>query len=186
MPIVKVTRAGVRPAPREVPTDTTLTVLPMTLERVGQEASEDETPVKVSSVQEAFEEFKPSLLFKTTVGPDDTEFVADLSFRTLKDFDPKQIRSREPGKRNDLADLQSRIDLLHRMRERFAMVSVKRAWDNPDQRKEILEALGDLQNQLKLIASGSDVGATGAERLASDVISGTIEAAGGKDEENDG
>ena len=29
MPVVKVTRAGVRPAPREVPTDTTATVLPM-------------------------------------------------------------------------------------------------------------------------------------------------------------
>ena len=185
MPIVKVTRAGVRPAPREVPTDTTLTVLPMTLDRVGQEAPEDEAPVKVSSLQEAFEQFEPSLLFKTTVGPDDTEFVADLRFRSLKDFDPKQIRSREAGKRNDLADLQSRIDLLHRMRERFAMVSVKRAWDNEEQRQEILEAIGDLQHQLKLIASGSEMADQGAERLASDVIAGNIEAAG-KDEQNDG
>jgi len=155
MPIVKVTRAGVRPAPREVPTDTTLTVLPMTLDRVGQEAPEDETPTKVSSLQEAFEQFKPGLMFRTTVGQDDTEFVADLDFKSLKDFDPKQIRSREPGKRNDLADLQSRIDLLHRMRERFAMVAVKRAWDNEEQRREILDALSEFQDQLRRIAGNS-------------------------------
>jgi len=35
MPVVKVTRAGVRSAPREVPTETTATVMPMTLDRVG-------------------------------------------------------------------------------------------------------------------------------------------------------
>lgn len=156
MPIVKVTRAGVRPAPREVPTDTTLTVLPMTLDRVGREAPEDEMPTKVSSLEEAFEKFRPGLNFQTTVGPDAAEFVADLQFKSLRDFDPRQIRSREPGRRNDLADLQSRIDLLHRMRERFAMVAVKRAWDNAEQRVEILEALTELQNQLRRIAGGVD------------------------------
>ena len=57
MPVVKVTRAGVRSAPREVPTDTTATVLPMTFDRVGQECTEDEAPTKVSTLAEAFSKF---------------------------------------------------------------------------------------------------------------------------------
>src|SRR6478672_1212634 len=145
MPVVKVSRAGVRSAPREVPTDTTAAVLPMTVDRVGQECSEDEQPTKVSSLAEAFEKFKPKLDFKTTVGEEGTEFVAELEFKSLKDFDPKKIRSREPGKRNDLADLQSQIDLLHRMRERFTLLAVKKAWENEGQRNEIIQAIGDLQ-----------------------------------------
>jgi type VI secretion system protein ImpB len=159
MPVVKVTRAGVRAAPREVPTDTTAAVLPMTFERVGQEAPEDERPTRVSSVAEAFAAFKPKLDFKTNVGDEGTEFIAELDFRSLKDFDPKQIRSREPGKRNDLADLQSQIDLLHRMRERFTMLSVKRAWENEGQRQEIIQAVAELQEQLRRIAGGAEGGA---------------------------
>ena len=50
MPVVKVSRAGVRSAPREVPTDTTAAVLPMTVDRVGQECAEDEQPTKVSNL----------------------------------------------------------------------------------------------------------------------------------------
>lgn len=154
MPVTNIKRTGVRSAPREVPTETTLTILPMTIDRVGQEASEDEGPTKVSSLAEAFEVFKPKLDFRTTVGEEGTEFVADLDFRSLKDFDPKQIRSREPGKRNDIADLQAEIDLLQRMRERFTLLSVKRAWENPEQRKEMIAAVGDLQDSLRQIAEG--------------------------------
>ena len=156
MPVVRVTRAGVRPAPREVPTDTTLTVLPMTFDRVGQEADEDEAPTRVSSLQEAFEQFAPSLDFRTTAGPDGTEFVAELDFKSLKDFDPKQIRARQPGKRNDVADLQARIDLLHRMRERFASLPVKRAWENPEQRRELLEAVREFEAQLRRLAGEAE------------------------------
>ncbi len=154
MPVTNVKRTGVRMAPREVPTETTLSILPMTMDRVGQEAPEDETPTKVSSLAEAFEKFKPAFEFKTNVGEEGTEFVADLDFRSLKDFDPKQIRAREPGKRNDIADLQSEIDLLQRMRERFTLLAVKRAWDNPEQRKEMLDAVDDLQDSLRRIAEG--------------------------------
>ena len=159
MPVVKVTRAGVRAAPREVPTDTTAAVMPMTFDRVGQEAPEDERPTRVSSVADAFNAYKPKLDFKTNVGEEGTEFVAELEFKNLKDFDPKQIRSREPGKRNDLADLQSQIDLLHRMRERFTLLSVKRAWENDGQRQEIIQAIGELQEQLKRIAGSAEGGA---------------------------
>jgi predicted component of type VI protein secretion system len=124
----------------------------MTFDRVGEECGEDEAPTKVSSVAEAFQKFKPAIDFKTNVGDEGTEFVAELEFKSLKDFDPKNIRSREPGKRNDLADLQSQIDLLHRMRERFSTIGVKRAWENEAQRKEIIEAVAELQQQLKNIA----------------------------------
>ena len=156
MPVVRVTRAGVRPAPREVPTDTTLTVLPMTFDRVGQEADEDETPTRVSSLKEALDTFNPSLDFRTTAGEEGTEFVAELEFKSLKDFDPKQIRARQPGKRNDLADLQARIDLLHRMRERFASLPVKRAWDNPAQRAELLEAVREFEATLRRLAGEAE------------------------------
>jgi len=141
-------------APREVPTETTLSILPMTMDRIGQEAPEDETPTKVSSLADAFEKFKPAIQFKTNVGEDGTEFVADLEFRNLKDFDPRQIRSREPGTRNDIADLQGEIDLLQRMRERFTLLAVKRAWENPEQRREMLDAVDDLQSSLRKIADG--------------------------------
>jgi len=154
MPVVKVTRAGVKMAPRQVPTETTATILPMTVDRVGQEALEDEQPTKVSSLAEAFEKFKPALDFKTNVGDEGTEFAAELEFKSLKDFDPKRVMTREPGKRNDVADLQSQIDLLHRMRERFAVLSVRRAWDNPDQRKKIIEAVAEFQDALRKISGG--------------------------------
>jgi len=141
-------------APRQVPTETTATILPMTVDRVGQETAEDEQPTKVSSLAEAFEKFAPKLDFKTSVGEEGTEFAADLEFKSLKDFDPKKLMSKTPGKRNDLADLQSQIDLLHRMRERFSVLSVRRAWDNPEQRKEIIEAISQFQDALKKISGG--------------------------------
>ena len=56
--------------------------------------------------------------------------------------------------RNDIADLQAEIDLLQRMRERFTLLSVKRAWENPEQRKEMIAAVGDLQDSLRQIAEG--------------------------------
>jgi type VI secretion system protein ImpB len=155
MPVVRVTRTGIRAAPRQVPTDTTATILPMTFDRVGEEAPEDESPTKISSLSEAFSAFAPKLDFRTTVGEEGTEFVAELEFRNLKDFDPKQIRAREPGKRNDIADLQSQIDLLHRMRESFGLLAVKRAWENEGQRQEIIDALGEFQEQLQQLAGDS-------------------------------
>src|SRR5256885_1090908 len=157
MPVVKVSRAGVRSAPREVPTDTTAAVLPMPVERVGQECAQDEQPTRVSGLAEGFEKFKPNLDFKTSVGECRTEFVAELEFKSLKDFDPKKVRSGEPGKRHDLADLQSRIDLLRRMRDRFAVLSVRKAREHTDQRKEIIDAVAAFEQPLRNIAGGDRV-----------------------------
>ena len=153
MPKIEVIRKGITPAVRPVPTDTTLAVLPVTLERMGREvADEDEEPVRVDSVNDAFEKFKPSIHFETQAGEEATEFVADFEFRSLKDFSPENIQKRVPGQRNDIADLKNVIDLLYRMKDRWALPSVKRAWSNPAQRKQILAALARLRGELEKVA----------------------------------
>jgi len=153
MPKIEVIRKGITPAVRPVPTDTTLAVLPVTLERMGKEVvDEDEEPVRVDSVNDAFEKFKPSIHFETQAGAEATEFVADFEFRSLKDFSPENIQKRVPGQRNDIADLKNVIDLLYRMKDRWALPSVKRAWSNPAQRKQILAALARLRGELEKVA----------------------------------
>jgi predicted component of type VI protein secretion system len=153
MPKIEVIRKGITPAVRPVPTDTTLAVLPVTLERMGREVeNEDEEAVRVDSVDDAFRKFKPSIHFETQAGAEATEFVADFEFRGIKDFSPENIQKRMPGQRNDIADLKNAIDLLYRMKDRWSLPSVKRAWSNPDQRKQILAALARLHAELEKIA----------------------------------
>jgi type VI secretion system protein ImpB len=153
MPKIEVIRKGITPAVRPVPTDTTLVVLPVTLDQMGKEVeSEDEQAVRVDSVNDAFEKFQPSLHFETQAGAEGTEFVADLEFRSLKDFSPENIQKRIPGQRNDIADLKNAIDLLYRMKDRWSLPSVKRAWSNPAQRKQIIAALARLHAELEKIA----------------------------------
>jgi predicted component of type VI protein secretion system len=153
MPKIEVIRKGITPAVRPVPTDTTLVVLPVTLDQMGKEVeSEDEQAVRVDSANDAFEKFKPSIHFETQAGAEATEFVADLEFRSLKDFSPENIQKRIPGQRNDIADLKNAIDLLYRMKDRWSLPSVKRAWSNPAQRKQIIAALARLHAELEKIA----------------------------------
>jgi predicted component of type VI protein secretion system len=153
MPKIEVIRKGITPAVRPVPTDTTLAVIPVTLERMGREVvDEDEEPVRVDSVDDAFRKFQPSIRFETQAGDEATEFVADFEFRSLKDFSPENIQKRVPGQRNDIADLKNAIDLLYRMKDRWSLPSVKRAWSNPAQRKQILEALARLRVELEKVA----------------------------------
>ena len=159
MPKIEVIRKGITPAVRPVPTDTTLAVLPVTLERMGREVeNEDEEPVRVDSVDDAFQKFKPSIRFETQAGEEATEFVADFEFRSLKDFSPENIQKRVPGQRNDIADLKNAIDLLYRMKDRWSLPSVKRAWSDPKQRKQILEALARLRSELEKVAGVSKGG----------------------------
>ena len=153
MPKIEVIRKGITSAVRPVPTDTTLAVIPVTLERMGREVvDEDEEPVRVDSADDAFRKFKPSIHFETRAGEEETEFVADIEFRTLKDFSPENIQKRVPGQRNDIADLKNVIDLLYRMKDRWSLPSVKRAWANPAQRKQILAALARLRVELEKVA----------------------------------
>ncbi len=166
MPLVKVIRKGITPAVRKVPTSTAAVMMPMTLERVGQElGAEDEAPTEVESVNDAFQKFKPDLKFKGYAGKEETEFKADLRFRNVKDFTPENLQKRQEIRttdefgdehvevlQNDIADLKDKIDLLYRLKDRWRLPAVRRAWSNPGQRKEIISALGRLKEELNKVA----------------------------------
>ena len=164
MPLVKVVRKGVTPAVRKVPTSTAAAMLPMTLERVGAEAgSETEELKKVEDLNDAFRKFEPHLDFRGYAGPDETEFRAEVQFRSMKDFDPENLQKRqelrdEEGNvtylRNDIADLKTNIDLLYRLKDRWKLPAVRRAWGNAAQRQEIVDALSKLRSELERVAEG--------------------------------
>jgi len=164
MPIIDVKRQGVRPAVRKVPTSTCAVTLPMTLDQVGHEArSENEEPEMVESLQHAFERFNPQMKFRGTAGEEETEFKAELRFRNIKDFEPSNIMSRQEVKgadgsvtylRNDLADLKNNIDLMYRLKDRWKLPAVRRAWNNPEERKQIIAALAQLRDELDKVVEG--------------------------------
>jgi len=164
MPLVKVVRKGVTPAVRKVPTSTAAAMLPMTLNRVGGEAvSETEDLLKVEDLGDAFRKFEPKLSFRGYAGPEETEFHSEFEFRSIKDFDPENLQKRQEVKdadgashflRNDLADLKQNIDLLYRLKDRWKLPAVRRAWGNAAQREEIVNALGKLRSELERVAEG--------------------------------
>lgn len=164
MPLVKVVRKGVTPAVRKVPTSTAAAMLPMTLERVGAEAaSESEDLTKVEDLADAFRKFSPKLDFRGAAGPDETEFRAEVQFRSIKDFDPENLQKRQEVRdeegnvtylRNDVADLKTNIDLLYRLKDRWKLPAIRRAWGNPAQRAEIVNALSKLRAELERVAEG--------------------------------
>ncbi|HTF63995.1 MAG TPA: type VI secretion system contractile sheath small subunit [Edaphobacter sp.] len=166
MPIIEVKRQGVRPAVRKVPTSTCAVTMPMTLEQVGREVhTEDEEPEVVESLQHAFEKFNPQMKFKGRAGAEETEFQADLRFRSIKDFEPSNIMTRQEVRaedgsvaylRNDLADLKNNIDLMYRLKDRWKLPAVRRAWNNPEQRKQIIAALGQLRDELDKVVEGKN------------------------------
>ena len=164
MPIIDVKRQGVRPAVRKVPTSTCAVTMPMTLEQTGREVrAENEEPEMVESLQQAFEKFSPQMRFKGDAGHEETEFRADLRFRNIKDFEPANIMARQEIKaedgsvtylRNDLADLKNNIDLMYRIKDRWKLPAVRRAWSNPVQRMQIIAALAQLRNDLDKVVEG--------------------------------
>lgn len=164
MPLVKVVRKGVTAAVRKVPTSTAAAMLPMTLNRVGSEAgSETEDLTKVEDLGDAFRKFQPKLKFQGYAGEDEAEFKADFEFRSIKDFDPENLQKRQEVKdedgeshvlRNDLADLKQNIDLLYRLKDRWKLPAVRRAWGNAGQRQEIVDALSKLRGELERVAEG--------------------------------
>jgi type VI secretion system protein ImpB len=163
LPLVKVIRKGITPAVRKVPTSTCAVMLPVTLERVGKEAaSENEDLTKVEDLNDAFAKFQPKLNFKGYAGPEETEFKSEFRFRSIKDFEPENLQKRQEIKnadgeteylRNDIADLKTNIDLLYRLKDRWKLPTVRRAWNNEAQRKEIISALGRLKGELAKVAS---------------------------------
>lgn len=164
MPLVKVIRKGVTPSVRKVPTSTAALMLPMTGDRIGTEAaSEREDLAKVEDLNDAFRKFEPKLNFRGNAGPEEAEFRADIRFRSIKDFDPENLQKKQEIKnangeseylRNDIADLKTNIDLLYRLKDRWKLPTVRRAWANEEQRKEIILALGKLRSELERVAQG--------------------------------
>jgi predicted component of type VI protein secretion system len=164
MPIIEVKRQSVRPAVRKVPTSTCAVAMPMTLERVGREAhSENEEPEMVESLQHAFEKFNPQMKFTGTARAGETEFHAEIRFRSIKDFDPSNIMTRQEVRaedgsvaylRNDLADLKNNLDLMYRLKDRWKLPAVRRAWSNPEQRRQIIAALAQLRDELDKVVEG--------------------------------
>jgi len=139
-------------------------MLPMTLNRVGAEsATENEELTKVEDLADAFRKFQPKVSFRGYAGEDEAEFRVDAQFRSIKDFDPENLQKRQEVRdaegdvsylRNDLADLKTNIDLLYRLKDRWRLPTVRRAWQNEEQRKEIVNALGKLRSELERVAEG--------------------------------
>ncbi len=164
MPLIKVVRKGITPHIRKVPTSTCAIMMPMTPERVGAEAqSENEELVKVEDLGDAFRKFEPKIQFEGYAGEDEAEFKAEFRFRSIKDFDPENLQKKQEIRsddgsveylRNDLADLKTNIDLLYRLKDRWKLPTVRRAWSNEAQRKEIIAALGKLRGELEKVAKG--------------------------------
>jgi Type VI secretion system, TssC, VipB len=153
MPRIEVIRKGITPAARSVPKDTTLIVLPMTLDRVGKGvADEEESPVGINSVADALAQFKP--MVNLVISDQDTslEFTVNLEFRRLVDFNVENVQRSVPGRRNDIASLKSTIDVLWRLKDRWASPAIKRVWNDPLQRKQILAAISYLRHELEKIA----------------------------------
>ena len=101
--------------------------------------------------------------FKGTAGAEETEFKAELRFRSIKDFEPSNIMTRQEVRaedgsvtylRNDLADLKNNIDLMYRLKDRWKLPAVRRAWSNPEQRKQIIAALAQLRDELDKVVEG--------------------------------
>jgi type VI secretion system protein ImpB len=166
MPLVKVIRKGVTPHVRTVPTSTAAVTLPMTTDRIGREiTSENEEPVKVESLQDAFDKFRPGLNFRCYAGPNETEFRIDCQFRTIKDFEPENLQKRQEIKtddgeiaylRNDLAALKNKIDVLYRIKNRWQVPAVRRAWANHERRREIIESLNKLRVEMERLAEAGE------------------------------
>ena len=163
MPLVKVIRKGITPAVRKVPTSTCAVMMPVSLDRVGKEAaSENEELTKVEYLKDAFAKFQPKLNFNGYAGAEEAEFKSDFRFRNIKDFDPENLQKRQEIKnadgeteylRNDIADLKANIDLLYRLKDRWKLPTVRRAWGNESQRKEIISALARLKGELQKVAA---------------------------------
>jgi type VI secretion system protein ImpB len=161
VPLVKVIRRENAARTRGVPTATCATLLPMTLDRAHAGlVSRNEEPVAVTSLRDAFEKFKPRIEFIAFVGERPTEFRAEFRFTSIQDFDPESLQKHhetvdDPEPRrlpNDLADLKDSIDLLCRLKRRWQLPAVRRAWANPEHRNEIIAALARLRVELERLS----------------------------------
>lgn len=117
----------------------------------------------MEDLNDAFRKFRPELKFTGYAGDDEAEFRAEFRFRSIRDFDPENLQKKQEVRkengeveylRNDIADLKTNIDLLYRLKDRWRLPAVRRAWANEPQRKEIIAALGRLRSELEQVANG--------------------------------
>ena len=52
------------------------------------------------------------------------------------------------------ADLKNNIDLMYRLKDRWKLPAVRRAWSNPEQRRQIIAALEQLRDELDKVVEG--------------------------------
>src|SRR5262245_50722418 len=143
MPEFNVKYQPITPFVRELPTSTALLLQPMTLEEVGKELQSDEyAPVRVDDLKSAFSQFEPKIHFKSE---GETNMVVDLAFQKMADFDPKNILKANTG-RNDLAQLESTISLLYRLKEHMAKPMMRKAWADKSQRQQMIQSIAMLRD----------------------------------------
>jgi len=159
--IVQVTRTPVKPGMRPMPTSSAAVVLPVTADQVGQDAQEGDAPVKITSLEEAFQKFKPKIQIQEEI--DGVNYELDADFKDMRSMTPEALQKRQeikgPGgkieyKANSLADLTDTVNLLTRLKERWSRPQVRLAWEDPAKREAILAAFAMLKGEMRSISEG--------------------------------
>ncbi len=109
----------------------------------------DDPPVRIDSLDAAFEAFRPSLYFAASVGEGIPELVAELEFANIGDFEPRNVLEKVPDKRNDVALLGNTIGQLSYFKDWWLLPGVRCIWDDPKLRDRMLTTPVDLLNELK-------------------------------------
>lgn len=161
--IVQVTRTAVKPGMRPMPTSSAVAVLPVTSDQIGQDGKEGDQPVKVTSLEEAFQKFKPKLQVREVI--DGVAYDLEADFKDLRSMTPEALQKRQETKTadgktaykvNSLADLTDSINLLTRLKERWSRPQVRLAWEDPAKRDAILAAFSLLKGEMQAISKGEE------------------------------
>ena len=163
--IVQVTRQAVKPGMRPMPTSSAVAVLPVTADQIGQDAQEGDKPIKVTSLEEAFQKFKPKVAVKELI--DGFSYELDADIKDMRGMTPEGLQKRQEVKgadgkiaykANSLADLTDTINVLTRLKERWSRPQVRLAWADPAKREAILAAFHLLTGEMQAISKGESGG----------------------------
>ncbi len=147
------------------------------MDRIGHEIDDvDEKPVRLDSLDVAFDAFRPSVAFAASAGEGAQEVVAEVEFLKIEDFEPRNIFKGGTGKRNDVALLDEAIGQLSDFREWWLLPGVQRVWKNVELRDRMLRTPIDLLTQFmrsspeKLGIENSGMEATHAKKLLEEAL----------------
>src|ERR1035438_4964066 len=77
-------------------------VLPLTLDRVGPvPLPEDEQPERITSVQDAFNRFRPKIDLKLKLPGVDHDFRIQANLGSVDDFSPQRLQDYQPSETNE-------------------------------------------------------------------------------------